>query len=221
MKIHPTAEEWMAFVYAEDVPSEHARLNGHLRACAECRRKVAAWRGGMRSLDAWAMPERVRSWTPSRILRRAIPAAAAAAVLLGAGLVLGRATSSPPDPGRLQASLRSYVDDRLGAAHTEMARVLEERQTEMAQRLQAAAASTASEEARDVLTQYARAIAEQRETDHQAYVAAFRQLDERRQTDVTALREDLQTVAVNADDELTRTQEQLLQLASAAKPESP
>ena len=63
--------------------------------------------------------------------------------------------------------------------------------------------------------------AEQRETDHQAYVAAFRQLDERRQTDVTALREDLQTVAVNADDELTRTQEQLLQLASAAKPESP
>jgi hypothetical protein len=72
-----------------------------------------------------------------------------------------------------------------------------------------------------MFAQYATNLEDQLETDHQTILAAFRQLDERRRTDFSALREDIQTVAVNADDGLARTQEQLLDLASNKSPDQP
>jgi len=218
MKAHPSPEQWMAFVYGEDTPDEHRQLDEHLQACAVCRRQISAWRESMRALDDWALPAPARRAPARRTLRWA----AAAAVLLGAGLVLGRLSSaSGSDPQKLQASLRAYVDHQLDASRREWGQLFEQRQSELAQNLRAAAASAASEEARQMFAQYATNLEDQLETDHQTILAAFRQLDERRRTDFSALREDIQTVAVNADDGLARTQEQLLDLASNKSPDQP
>lgn len=218
MKAHPSPEQWMAFMYGEDSPDEHRQLDEHLQACAACRRQIGAWRDGMRALDEWTLP------APHRRVpvRRALRWAAAAAVVLGVGLVLGRISStSASDPQKLQAGLRAYVDRQLETSRREWGQLFEQRQSELAQNLRAAAASAASEEARHMFAQYASNLEDQLETDHQTILAAFRQLDERRRTDITALREDIQTVAVNADDGLARAQEQLLDLASSKSPDLP
>src|SRR5213075_2002144 len=99
MKAHPSPEQWMAFMYGEDTPDEHRQLDEHLQACAACRRQLGTWRESLRALDDWALP----APAPRVPARRALRWAAAAAVLLGVGLVLGRYSSAPnPDPQKLQ-----------------------------------------------------------------------------------------------------------------------
>ena len=205
----------MSFLYAEDAPDVHIRLQEHLRACADCRQRVDGWRQSMDTLDRWKLPEPRPRRVPQHLTRYAI----AAGIVLGLGLALGRLTSPPATQARdAQAALRVYVDAQLKATRNELAQLLEQRQAELALALHSASTNAASTEAQQVLAQYAKLVDEQRETDRQAIVAAFRQLDERRQADYGTLREELQTVAVNADDGLTRAQEQLMELASATQP---
>src|SRR5262245_30714305 len=142
MKPHPTPEQWMAFVYGEDTPAEHLQLEEHLRACPDCRPQVARWRESMRALDAWTLPKPKRRPATARGLRWA----AAAAIFLGAGLAIGRLVStSAPDAQQLQATLRGYVDRQLEASRREWGQLLQQRETELAQNLRAAAAAAASE----------------------------------------------------------------------------
>ena len=51
--------------------------------------------------------------------------------------------------------------------------------------------------------------------------AALKQIEEQRLTDYATLRTALDTVAVNADDGLSRAQEQLIELAAIARPAAP
>jgi hypothetical protein len=215
---HPTAEDWMSYLYGEDAPVRHLELEAHLRACPTCRNQVEQWRHSMRSLDHWSdVRPRRKSWAVEPALRWAV----AAAVMLGIGIGVGRLASAAPRSAQLRELVRMEVDARLNAAHAEFAQILERRQAEMAQKLQAAAAQAGSEEARQVLGDYAKVLDEQRTSDRQAYLAAFRQLDERQRAEVGNLREALQTVALNADDGLNRAQEQLLELASSPRSTSP
>ena len=80
-----------------------------------------------------------------------------------------------------------------------------------------AAFDAAGEEAEHLLARITKVIDERREADHNAYAAALGQVEERRQSDFAALRTDLDTVAVNADDGLSRAQEKLIELATLAK----
>jgi hypothetical protein len=174
MKTHPGSEEWMSFLYGEEPPARHVELNAHLRQCPECRQHVAQWRGGMTALDAWPV---VHAAVPRQTTASAWRWAAAAALVLGAGIVVGRMTS----PGqaqleRFESSLRAELESRLEVAK------------------------------------------QQRETDREFYVAALKSLEEHRVSEYAALRKDLDTVAVNADDGLSRAQEQLIELATLTQP---
>lgn len=215
MKTHPTPDEWMSFLYGEDAPVRHLELDSHLRDCAQCRQQVQQWRGSMHALDAWKV-QPVRR----RVLARPVAQwAAAAAVVLGLGFGLGRVTStSVPDLAQIKAELRVEMEGRLTAAHEQFARVLQQQQIEFAQAVHAAAADTATEETQQLFENYAKALEGRLESDRAGYLAAFKQIDERRKNDVESLRQDVATLAVNADDGFTRTQEQLLQLAAAAQP---
>lgn len=215
MKTHPTPEEWMSFLYGEDAPPRHIELDAHLRECAQCRQQVQQWRGSMSALDSWKVPQ-----TRRRVLARpAVQWAAAAAVVLGLGFGLGRLTSSStPDLAQMKAELRAEVDNRFAAARDQLAQAWQQHQTEFAQAVQAGAADAVSEETAQLLENYVKAFEERRVSDRNAYFAALKKLDERRQSEVASLRQDVATLAVNADDGFSRTQEQLLQLAAATQP---
>jgi anti-sigma factor RsiW len=87
---HPTREEWMAFVYEELEQNEKRPLTEHLQACPECARRVEAWRGTMGALDGWRISARSRPVTRQPWIRWA----AAAAVLLAAGIAIGEVAAS-------------------------------------------------------------------------------------------------------------------------------
>ena len=203
----------MSFLYAEDSPAQHRALAGHLLCCPACHQQIQRWRVTQQALDGWALPApqpgRPRFLRP-RFLRPFARWAAAAVVLVGIGLAFGRITS----PARDLAAVQAALDAKLAAARSELLQVLDQHQSELAQALRVAATDAATSEASQLLAQYAKILEDQRDADHESYLAAFRQLDERRRTDVGTLREQLQTVALNADDGLTRAQEQLLQLAA-------
>jgi hypothetical protein len=217
---HPAPEEWMSFLYGEDAPTQHAALDAHLHVCPVCRAQVQRWRRSQEALDAWTLPAPARQGP--RMPRRFLRWAAAAVVLIGVGAGLGRLTSpGAVELSRLRSGLEAELDAKLAATRSELTQILDRRQAELAQALRTAAAEAATTEASQLLARHAKLLEEQRDADHESYLAAFRQLDERRRTDVGTLREELQTVALNADDSLTWTQEQLLELASAAQPSKP
>jgi anti-sigma factor RsiW len=68
---------------------------------------------------------------------------------------------------------------------------------------------------------FAEAYAARQATDRQALVDILRKVEAERLADYTALRKDLETVAVVAENQLDYTQQQLGQLASVTRPLSP
>lgn len=216
MKTHPSHEEWMSHLYGEASTGRSAEMTAHLSQCADCRKRVTRWRAGMATLDAW--PSTKAAPRP-RTLAPAFQWAAAAAVMLGAGIFIGLKTSAAPARlQQLEASLRAEMESRLAEHRLEFASALEKRSSNLSSNLQVFASLSASREAGQLLAKFARSLDEQREADRDAYVSALRNLEERRATDYAALRKDLDTVAVNADDGLSRTQEQLMELATMAQP---
>ena len=214
MKTHPTPEDWMSFLYREDKPARHAELDAHLHACAECRRLVQTWRGSMATLDAWSVPEARRSWSAQPALRWA----AAAAVVLGVGIGIGRVSSfANAEMKQMATALRAEMETKLASAREAFAQDLRQQRAEFAEAVHAAAIDAAGEEAEHLLARITKAIDDRREAAHGAYLAALRQVEDQRQTDYATLRKDLDTVAVNADDGLSRTQEKLIELATLAK----
>jgi len=210
MKTHPTPEEWMSFLYGEDSPARHAELGAHLHQCAECRRQVQTWRGSMAALDAWAEPQPRRRWIPAPVVRWA----AAAAVVLGLGIGVGRMTSpAQAEMQQLTAALRAEMDTKLASAREEFDRTLQQQRAEFAEAVHAAAIDAAGEEAEQLFTRIARVIDARREADQETYLAALKQVEERYAT----LRQDLDTVAVNADDGFNQTREQLVEIAAIAQ----
>ena len=98
-------------------PKQAEAIAGHLKACAECREFVEAQRGVWRALDAWEAPaiapdfdqrlwqrlEQKSGWRdrwiePVRLalVRRALPVAAVACLIVVAGLVSLRTPKVPP-----------------------------------------------------------------------------------------------------------------------------
>jgi hypothetical protein len=215
MKNHPTSEEWMSFLYGEDSPARHLELDGHLRDCDECRQKVQAWRSSMSALEAWAVPKRRTRWSPQPAVRWA----AAAVLVLGLGFGIGRA-SSPSAAGmkQLQAAMQNEMQASLGAVRQEFALSLQRDRAELADTIHAAASQAAGQETEDLFTRFARLLDDRRQSDQQSYLAALNEIKALHLNSYTALRQDLDTLAVNADDGLSRTQEQLMELATIARP---
>lgn len=212
MKTHPSREEWMSFLYRETSPEQTSSLDSHLRRCGECQGRVARWRGTMAKLDAWkttAAPVHRRGAAP--VMRWA----AAAAVVLGAGIAVGRMTApGSVDIRQLELSLRAEMESKLSANRTELLASFQKHTSELATNVQAVATAAATREAEVLLAKFTQALDVQREAERDALVGALRSMEERRATDFASLRKDLDTLAVNADDGLSRTQEQLMELAS-------
>jgi len=114
---HPTDEQWMSYLYDEVRPDERASLSAHLRACTVCAGQIEEWRTAARDLDAWQLRPRGAESTARRrrhiLLRRTIPWAAAALILLGAGFLFGRVASAPIDQQKLIAAIAPEIRQQL------------------------------------------------------------------------------------------------------------
>src|SRR4026208_540720 len=103
-RTHPSSDEWMEWLYEELPRERHAALEAHLASCVQCESQVRTWKGTMENLDGWNVAASGDSksahawWTKGSKW-------AAAAVLVVAGFVAGRANSTP-SPAQLSAAVR-------------------------------------------------------------------------------------------------------------------
>ncbi len=182
---HPKPEEWVPYVYGEASSAARRELAAHLDACPQCREEIETWKRNLHRLDAWKLPKVRR---PSELLVPFFKWAAAAAIVLVAGISIGRATAPKVDLEKLRRAIAPEVQHNLSQ---EMARLVHEE-----------VARTAS------LT----ATSSQRYTDQVAQQLYVR---------LVLLKQDVDTVAVNADAGLRRTAQQLVQLADYEEPKNP
>ena len=171
---HPEAEELTEFLYEELAPQRQLDVAEHLEVCEECRDRVAGWQTLRQELARWKFPSPARPILRRRIGWPALKTGIAAAVLLGAGFGLARATSRAPDPSRLRAELRLEI------------------RSELEQRLKTELAVYASEES-GARQQLERSVAE-----------SIGKLEARQDTEHTALRQDVETVAMRTQEEFDR-----------------
>lgn len=193
---HPRPEAWADYLYGELPPEQHAQLDDHIRACPDCQRQLAQWRHTQAALDAWKLPRRAR---PALRFTQSIRWAAAAALVLGLGWLGGRLSAPAlPDARQLRAELEPALKQEL--------------QAEFQSKL-SAALETADAKHQERLVELVQAWAVAREQDQQTTLALLQQADRQRRADCAALRRDLETVAVVAQDAIGTTQHQLTQLA--------
>lgn len=100
---HPKPEEWVPYLYGEATIVARKELSGHLRNCAQCREEVERWRRNIKRLDTWKLP-RVRRRHPE-LLAPFLKWAAAAAIMLAAGIWVGRATAPKIDMDKVRVAL--------------------------------------------------------------------------------------------------------------------
>ncbi|MHC5033604.1 MAG: anti-sigma factor family protein [Planctomycetota bacterium] len=108
---HPTSEEWMEYLYGELAGEARSALAAHLQECGECQEQVESWRGVMTQLDAWQIPQGRRR---APAMRGLVRLAAAAVVLLGLGIVVGRLSAPSLDVASLRADLERSLRSSLG-----------------------------------------------------------------------------------------------------------
>ncbi len=209
---HPEREEWMDFLYGELPAQRRSELSAHLKACAACEAEVSGWRTTLETLDEWKVPTR-RSKPASQPAAPWKWAMAAAFVFgaLGIGFGFGRmGAPSAKNVEALRAEIKANVD----------AQVRQAQLATLPPTAEKLMTGTRSEIER-LLTEFASAAEEKRVADQQALLQTIRELDASRRAEILALRKDLETVALYADDGLQKTEQQLIRLATSTQPNEP
>ena len=178
---HPKPEEWVSYVYGESPADSRRELAAHLQECGQCREEIETWKRSLKRLDAWkpATARRTRLEIPAPFLKWA----AAAAFLLLAGILVGRATAPRLDAEKLRAQLAPEIKRELEGEMNQFVR------------------------------------------DEVSRAASFTMASSRRYSDQVAqqvyvlLKNDVDTIAVNAAAGLRNTAQQLVQLADYQEPQ--
>jgi outer membrane murein-binding lipoprotein Lpp len=176
----------MGYLYDEIAPERKRELQAHLAHCGDCGKQLRQWRAGALALDEWKLPA-LQKVPPLRQPMTLLQWAAAAAVVLMAGVAIGRQTSN---------------------AAGEVA-VLKASVAQLAQKIEAERATTSQQTLR-LLADYAQLEEARRSEDRQTIGLALREMDSR----LVKLRTELETVAVNTETGFRQTKEGLTTLAS-------
>ena len=194
---HPNRDEWAPFVFGETTGAEARRLEAHLESCAECAAEVEGWRRSLKVLDSWALPPAAR---PRNIISPVFRWAVAAAIVLAAGVAMGRMTA--PDAKTLRAEVEAAVKSTLAADF----------QQALA-RSEAHLAAMAEENSRDLLRTLSESVEEGRVEDRQEMLSLLQEQQRQSDARLAAFRRDLETVALFADQEFRQAKLALTQLA--------
>jgi len=219
---HPKPEEWPPYLFGEATPEARHKLADHLQHCPDCAAEIAGWRQSLGKLDRWKLPRmRTRSWAAP--LRKW---GAAAALLLGAGVGLGRWSAPVVDLNtfqtRIEASiklsfaveLQRHLDADLRSAWgTTGGQLTKEFRTQLNSALAGAVDASAAETQRQ-LGELIRAFNRTREEDRQITFAWIEKIQKQHAADYLTLRTDLETVASLTDEEIRRARQNLNRLAA-------
>lgn len=216
----PKPEDWMDYLYEEASPEDKARFQKRLENDAEARRQVETWKATQDALDEWRVP--VRASSRGRTYGR-IGWAIAALLVLGLGIGIGmRLSPSRSDMASVRKAIQEDVAKEMRAALSEDLTALRvELSDQFAEQLRTeiATASTNILEASDARTQQTveQLLAvwnEGRQRDLRVMTDFLRQMNETQQAGYSRLRQDLETVALVANDRLNLTAESLEQIAA-------
>ena len=195
---HPNREEWVPYVFGEARGDDAKRLAAHLEVCPECSDEVAGWRRSLNRLDAWAVPKSQRERV---IIAPVFRWAVAAAIVLAAGIGIGRLTA--PDAKAMRAEVEAAVKTAMAAETQQAVNEAEQR-----------VISESQAEARDLWRAFSEALADARREERAATLSLFQQLQQEQQAEYVALRRDLETMATVADQEIRLTNLKMTQLAA-------
>lgn len=213
MSGHPDSEHWMQWLYGETSDEVSRRLADHLRDCSPCRQQVTEWRRGMAALDEWPAaewssppsepdrPRRAASVWPRRLMAVAVVCLAA----VGGAFLSAMIVVQQMDPERirresvdaLRAELKRYVAQELAAAGTDTQQLLPLIQDESGRVAAATLAGWARQDSaeRERLRTVLQGVLENQLT----------------------LREDLETLALEAEAQILRTRREMLRLSSGVR----
>ena len=110
---HPNREQWISYLYHELPPDEHAALQAHANACAECRAQLDSWHGAKTKLDGWPLAALQRR---PLILRNAVKWGIAAMLMIGFGFGLAKFTAPAFDSAHVEKILRGEFQQQLADA---------------------------------------------------------------------------------------------------------
>ena len=194
---HPNRDEWVPFVFGEARAGEAKRLRAHLESCPECAAEVTAWRRSLQTLDKWELPEPVRS---RALIAPAFRWAMAAALVLAAGIAIGRVTA--PDTEKMQEQVVASVKAMLAHQLQQAAGETEARLT-----------GASEERANELWDAFSERLAAAREEDRRAMLTLSEQYRLEQEERYVNLRRDLETLALQADQEIRQANFKLTQLA--------
>jgi hypothetical protein len=214
---HPDREEWVPFVFGEVDSDTRQRLARHLEECPDCAREITGWRQSLRKLDRWPLPKlqaepKIVAFQP--IVRWAL----AASLVLGLGLLVGRMTSPAPVnaaelrsqvEASVRASLQANLQDALRQAEAQTAKTLSATEARLA--------NASAEQKEQIWRGFVEVLNRARLDDSQSVQALLRQLQEQNETELVALRKDLETLASTADEQIRQARLKLIQLAANSR----
>ncbi len=200
---HPNREDWVPYVFGEAQSAIRRQLKLHLDNCAECREQLESWRRSLGRLNAWRLP---RWQNGAGLLAPSLKWALAAGLMICVGFGVGRLTAPRATIDQVRAAVEPGIRQQLSQ---ELAGMVREQVSQAASATLAAAGAQTER----LLVSYADSLEADRATDTEAIYATLDRLQKQRLEDYLALKRDLDTVAVNTDAGLRRTEQQLVQLA--------
>ena len=219
---HPSPEEWMEYLYDEVTPNQRKMLSTHAETCEPCRARLANWERATSFLNK----DRNNGTTILKIRTSGLLKWAAAFAILACGIygtIKGTVNAQQIAELRnsvaqsVRASLEPEIKSKLAAQQTE---TMESLRTELAKiRENAAVAARASE--RQLLDSIVAITSDTRSKDREFLISALQQLEEKRSNELSALRKELETVAVLTEANFKKAQQQIVQLASFSDEATP
>ena len=209
----------MDFAYEELPAEQRSRIEAHLSACPECQAKSAATKATMTALDAWQLPpKRAKAFNSGPGWKWA----AAAALVLTTAFAAGRMSTPAVDLNAIARSveqpIRASVQKDLVAqltAASEQLKLTLAKDIQIASERTLAQAQANSKTRVDALNVQ---LASLRDEDRKGVVSLLQEMDQNHRQGLLILRNDLETLAVQAEASFRNAQRQLVQLAGYQQP---